>query len=450
VPRRLEGATATCGSWRSCTDGAGTSSGSRASLQSYSFSASAGEAVRVSAMKTSGNLQAVAALYGPDGNLLGDTEPYGNGRTNVLSLSAAGTYTWLVYDALAPESSGNYDTSMRFTTGRCAAAITCAEMKSGTLAPGEMQSYSFSASAGEAVRVSAMNTSGNLQAVMALYGPDGRLLGDTEPYGNERTNVLSLSAAGTYTVLVYDALAPDSSGSYNVSIGFTTGRCGTTIACGDTKNAYLAVGEIDTYTFEGLSGTSMALSSARTSGWVSAVIELYDPAGTFLADNGYGNDSTGTVELPSDGTYSVLVFDWGTPSDSGGYSLTRSCAGLPSSFYTVLPCRLVDTRRPAPGSPLQAREDRTFDVVGSCGIPAEAEAVSLNVTATAPTAQGHLRLHPGGSAVPTASTLNYSAGQTRANNAIVALGALGDLAVYSGQGTGTVHVILDVNGYFAP
>jgi hypothetical protein len=313
-----------------------------------------------------------------------------------------------------------------------------------------MQSYSFSGSAGEAVRVSAMSTSGYLDAVVALYGPDGRLLGDTEPYGNERTAVLSLSAAGTYTVLVHDALTPESSGSYNLSTGFTTGRCGAAIACSETKNAYLAVGEIHTYTFDGLSGTSMVLSSARTSGWVWAVIELYDPSGAFLADNGYGNDSTGTVELQSDGTYSVLVFDWGTPGDSGSYNLTRTCAGLPSSFYTVVPCRLVDTRLPSPGNPLRAREDRTFAVVGSCEIPADAVAVSLNVTATAPTAQGHLRLHPGGSAVPTASTINYSAGLTRANNAIVPLGVSGDLAVYSGQGAGTVHVILDVNGYFAP
>jgi hypothetical protein len=419
-------------------------------MHSYSFSASAGEAVRVSAMRTSGNLQAVAALYGPDGSLLGDTEPYGNARTGVLSLSTAGTYTWLVYDALAPDSSGNYNTSMRFTTGRCATAIACAEMKSGTLAVGEMQSYSFNASAGEAFRVSAMNTSGNLQAVVALYGPDGSLLGDDEPYGNGRTDVLSLWAAGTYTVLVYDSLTPDSSGNFNLSTGFTTGRCGTAIACGETKSQYLAVGEIHSYTFEGVAHASTALSSARTSGSVSAVIEVYDPSGMFLGDNGSGNASTGTLELPADGTYSVLVFDWGTPSESGNYALARACSGPPTNFYTVLPCRLVDTRLPSPGNPLRAKEDRTFAVAGSCDIPADAVAVSLNVTATASSAQGHLRLHPGGSTVPTASTINYAVGQTRANNAIVPLGALGDVAVYSGQGTGTVHVILDVNGYFAP
>jgi len=45
--------------------------------------------------------------------------------------------------------------------------------------------------------------------------------------------------------------------------------------------------------------------------------------------------------------------------------------------------------------------------------------------------------------------INYSAGQTRANNAIVTLGgATGSLVVFSGQAAGAVHVIVDVNGYF--
>jgi hypothetical protein len=44
--------------------------------------------------------------------------------------------------------------------------------------------------------------------------------------------------------------------------------------------------------------------------------------------------------------------------------------------------------------------------------------------------------------------LNYSSGQTRANNAVVSLGAAGDIAVRCGQGSGTAHVVVDVNGYF--
>jgi hypothetical protein len=45
--------------------------------------------------------------------------------------------------------------------------------------------------------------------------------------------------------------------------------------------------------------------------------------------------------------------------------------------------------------------------------------------------------------------LNFSAGQTRANNAVVSPGATGEIAVGCAQVPGsTAHLILDVNGYF--
>jgi hypothetical protein len=51
--------------------------------------------------------------------------------------------------------------------------------------------------------------------------------------------------------------------------------------------------------------------------------------------------------------------------------------------------------------------------------------------------------------VPLASSINFSAGKTRANNAITRLGAGGVLAVFSGQPSGgVVNVIVDVSGYF--
>ncbi len=92
--------------------------------------------------------------------------------------------------------------------------------------------------------------------------------------------------------------------------------------------------------------------------------------------------------------------------------------------------------------------NRDFAVVGHCGIPPTAQALSVNLTSTAPTAQGHLRLYPGGTTAPEASALNYSAGQTRANNSVVSLGSLGDIGIRCTQSSGAVHVIVDVEGYF--
>jgi hypothetical protein len=123
----------------------------------------------------------------------------------------------------------------------------------------------------------------------------------------------------------------------------------------------------------------------------------------------------------------------------------------PLSFYTVPPCRIADTRDPAgtyAGPALSANTDRVFPLVGQCGIPEGARAVALNITVTNPTSGGHLTLHPAGTPLPIASTLNFRANQTRANNAAARLSLDGDLAVFCGLPAGSVDLILDVVGYY--
>jgi hypothetical protein len=114
---------------------------------------------------------------------------------------------------------------------------------------------------------------------------------------------------------------------------------------------------------------------------------------------------------------------------------------------------VVDTRGgpgvPIGGPSLDAQSTRVFALGGHCNVPSTAKAVSLNVVVTQPGADGNLRIFPGGLSLPLVSTLNYSAGQTRANNAVIPLSASGEIAVFAGQAAGTtVQVIIDVNGYF--
>jgi hypothetical protein len=114
----------------------------------------------------------------------------------------------------------------------------------------------------------------------------------------------------------------------------------------------------------------------------------------------------------------------------------------------LTPCRVADTRDPAGpygGPALSPGVERVFVVAGQCQIPSTAKGVSFNVTVTQPGAPGHVILYPGGSPAPSVSAINFRAGQTRANNAIVPLGPGGTVAVVSAAPT---HFILDVNGYF--
>jgi uncharacterized repeat protein (TIGR01451 family) len=122
-----------------------------------------------------------------------------------------------------------------------------------------------------------------------------------------------------------------------------------------------------------------------------------------------------------------------------------------AGFHTLPPCRIVDTRNavgPLGGPALPAGGSRTFDVRAICGVPGNASSVSVNLTVTGATGSGDLRLFAGGTSAPASSSINYAAGQTRANNGIVPLSGTGTLAVKSNQDGGATHMILDVNGFF--
>jgi serine protease AprX len=142
------------------------------------------------------------------------------------------------------------------------------------------------------------------------------------------------------------------------------------------------------------------------------------------------------------------IYGWGRIDALAAFQSARRSG----TFFTVTPCRLLDTRDPAGpwgGPALASGADRTFAIAGRCQIPAGASAVSVNAVVVTPSAgPGFLTLYPGGATLPLSATLNYQAGQTRANNAIVRLGAAGDLTVRCQQGGGTAHLVLDVTGYF--
>jgi len=123
-----------------------------------------------------------------------------------------------------------------------------------------------------------------------------------------------------------------------------------------------------------------------------------------------------------------------------------------TAFHTASPCRIVDTRDPSGpygGPALAGGGVRSFVLVNQCGVPPTAKSVAVNLTITQPSSGGHITAFPAGGSVPSTSTLNFSAGQTRANNAVLALGAAGGVSVSTAlSSAGTVHLIVDVNGYF--
>jgi hypothetical protein len=112
---------------------------------------------------------------------------------------------------------------------------------------------------------------------------------------------------------------------------------------------------------------------------------------------------------------------------------------------------VADTRNadgPFGGPPLAGGTTRNFSIgASSCGVPPNAAAYALNLTAVPLGPLGFLSVWPAGQSLPSVSTLNSSDGRIRANAAIVPAGANGAISVFASNAT---HVIVDVNGYFVP
>jgi hypothetical protein len=174
-----------------------------------------------------------------------------------------------------------------------------------------------------------------------------------------------------------------------------------------------------------------------------------------IAVGGSGANRTVTVTpaLGQVGTTTItLTVSDGALTASDAFLLTVT--PLPGSFFTLTPCRVADTRNPAgpSGAPaLAANATRVFPAAGLCGIPTDAVAIAINVTVVNETDVGDLRLFPTSGALPAASTINFGAGHVRANNAVIPLGAGGQISVRCDMptgSTGTTHFLFDVTGYF--
>lgn len=117
--------------------------------------------------------------------------------------------------------------------------------------------------------------------------------------------------------------------------------------------------------------------------------------------------------------------------------------GATSAFQPLEPCRLFDTR--TAGARIGNHAAVVVSTVGRCDIPADTTALALTVTVTQPSAAGFATVWPGDVARPSTSTVNYAAGETRANGAIIATGSDGTLALSS---SAAAHVVVDVTGAF--
>lgn len=165
------------------------------------------------------------------------------------------------------------------------------------------------------------------------------------------------------------------------------------------------------------------------------------------------------VELPASGSLDVYLSSGSANLvvDVEGYFFGAGSTNAAGYYYQgVSPFRICDTREGNPsglsgqeaqcnGQELAPSTPMEVQVAGLGDVPASATAALISLTAVDPSAAGYESVFPASQTIPTVSNLNFSGGETIANQAIVSLSPSGAIDVVSNVATNT---LVDVYGYF--
>jgi len=212
------------------------------------------------------------------------------------------------------------------------------------------------------------------------------------------------------------------------------------------------------------SGSQVAVSwtaGSPGSGTLSSYKVTAAPGGQSCTTSGLTCTVTGLDPTKS---YVFTVIPTGTngvgPGRSSAAVPMPNVPAAPVDYVPLTPARFLDTRSIATGARTFDGNDlgcgaigpglmnvRTLVIEGRAGIPSTGvDAVAVNVTVVSPTASNYVTVYPSGTPKPNASNINFVAGQTIPNMAIVKLGSDGKIAIYN-EG-GSTQVIVDVVGWF--
>lgn len=281
--------------------------------------------------------------------------------------------------------------------------------------------------------------------------------------GASGTASISATGVSTYEWIVTNGTINSGQGTSSINFTATTNpvtvrvRATNTAGCSVTDYATVTVNAACTapaISVHPVGSTIAAGQTAMLSVTATGTTPSYQwytgTSGNTTSPVAGATSSTLSIAPGSTTSYWVRVSNGCGTADSNAATVTVT-PPTATQFYTLTPCRIIDTRDatgPFGGPILGGNLTRTVAAGGTCGIPVDAKALSVNITVVPGAAAGHLTVYPAGSAPPLASTINFS-NRVRANNARVQVSNDGtaSFSVFNGASDGA-HFIVDVNGYF--
>ncbi len=198
--------------------------------------------------------------------------------------------------------------------------------------------------------------------------------------------------------------------------------------------------------------TAVALTVTYTGPTAPGYITVWptaqpQPLASTTNPNGVGDIRSNLAMIPLGAGGKVSIFSFAPTHvviDVIGWFSTAS--DNTGKFTVVTPARIADSRQAsAPFGRIAAGGEATMDF--STVVAGDAGAALYNLTATNTVAGGFLTAHPSGSAVPEASSVNWSAGgQSRAALTISSLAAAKKVGLFAFS---PADAVLDLSGWFS-
>ncbi|NOT44078.1 MAG: hypothetical protein HOP14_05680, partial [Acidobacteria bacterium] len=324
-------------------------------LDFWTFTATAGDAISLSAGEIAGTavFSPWLRLRAPDGTQL--ASDIGTvAQVNVLAAPATGVYTVVMGSNTGggnTTGTGTYRLTLAQTPGAFVVpagdeggALTNGQNHSGAIHLGDLDQWTFTANAGDAIALSIGEVSGDavFSPWLRLRAPNGSQLGN-DVGTVAQLNVLA-PAAGVYTVLVGTNTGGGNvtgTGTYGLTLALTPAAFvvpaddeGGPLTNGQNYPGVIHLGDLDQWTFTANAGDAIALSIGEVSGDAvfSPWLRLRAPNGSQLG-NDVGAVAQINVVAPAAGVYTVLVgtnTGGGNTTGTGTYRLTL--AQTPGGF----------------------------------------------------------------------------------------------------------------------
>jgi len=298
----------------------------------FDFEVDQGESILINVAAINGSgVEPQLEIISPTGQSLSLTQGRDVGHATLL-IETTGIHQLIVRDSsFNNDNTGDYQIS--FVASGSAnelGALANGGSISETITIGDIDSYTFSGSAGDHIIIQAVdvNTT-SFTPRLILFGPGGEFIAEST-LSNVSQIIGFLEASGTHRVVLLDTArsssGPNSGGDYEIHFvrSDDVNELGELVNGGFVSES-ITPGDIDTYTFSGAIGQTFILNAANVNTnnilALDPRIIVYDPAGSVVVDVNTENVTQASLNLESTGIYRVVILDTGgsqSGPDSGG------------------------------------------------------------------------------------------------------------------------------------